>query len=259
VAWFVAARLLGEVGKTCWEQGDRRDVQEWMAWLLDSDATAILHSSTGDQGEPTQGRPEAPWTPQSVFLRYATGRPITSRRYGTHHVLDRDLRPRRAARGRNRARRPDRRAPPPRAGRIGTRRQPLSPGDPPAAVPGESPREHPPHDVCCSLVRLQPVRFGPRLRGPCSGAARCPAPDQRRGYDPEISATADQLDSVAPIAAALQHAARPAGRATARLDTPKPQIADSGRLIAESGVWVAARRSAGSSVAWPFSIDRIWH
>ncbi len=42
VAWFAAARLLGEAGKTGWEQADRRDVQEWMAWLLDrySDAYA---------------------------------------------------------------------------------------------------------------------------------------------------------------------------------------------------------------------------
>jgi hypothetical protein len=34
VAWFAAARLLGEAGKAGWEQADRRDVQEWMAWLL---------------------------------------------------------------------------------------------------------------------------------------------------------------------------------------------------------------------------------
>ena len=34
VAWFAAAWLLGEAGKTSWEQADRRDVQEWMAWLL---------------------------------------------------------------------------------------------------------------------------------------------------------------------------------------------------------------------------------
>ena len=33
-AWFAAARLLGQAGKTSWEQADRRDVQEWMAWLL---------------------------------------------------------------------------------------------------------------------------------------------------------------------------------------------------------------------------------
>jgi site-specific recombinase XerC len=42
VAWFAAACLLGEVGEMCWEQADRRDVQEWMAWLLGrySDANA---------------------------------------------------------------------------------------------------------------------------------------------------------------------------------------------------------------------------
>jgi integrase/recombinase XerD len=42
VAWFAAVRLLGEAGKTSWEQADRQDVQEWMAWLLDcySDAYA---------------------------------------------------------------------------------------------------------------------------------------------------------------------------------------------------------------------------
>ena len=34
VAWFAAARLLGQAGKTGWEQAGRRDVQEWMAWLL---------------------------------------------------------------------------------------------------------------------------------------------------------------------------------------------------------------------------------
>ena len=41
VAWFAAARLLGD-GKTGWQQAGRRDVQEWMAWLLDrySDAYA---------------------------------------------------------------------------------------------------------------------------------------------------------------------------------------------------------------------------
>ena len=34
VAWFAAARLLGQTGKTGWEQADRRDVPEWMTWLL---------------------------------------------------------------------------------------------------------------------------------------------------------------------------------------------------------------------------------
>ena len=34
MAWFAAARLLGQAGKTGWEQADRRDVREWMSWLL---------------------------------------------------------------------------------------------------------------------------------------------------------------------------------------------------------------------------------
>jgi site-specific recombinase XerD len=34
VAWFAAARLGSEAGKSGWEQAEERDVQEWMAWLL---------------------------------------------------------------------------------------------------------------------------------------------------------------------------------------------------------------------------------
>jgi integrase/recombinase XerD len=33
-AWFAAAHLLRRAGKTAWQQADRRDVQQWMAWLL---------------------------------------------------------------------------------------------------------------------------------------------------------------------------------------------------------------------------------
>ncbi len=33
-AWFATAHLLRQAGKTAWAQADRRDVQEWMAWLL---------------------------------------------------------------------------------------------------------------------------------------------------------------------------------------------------------------------------------
>jgi site-specific recombinase XerD len=42
VTWFAAARLLGQAGKTGWQQADAQDVQEWMAWLLSrySDAYA---------------------------------------------------------------------------------------------------------------------------------------------------------------------------------------------------------------------------
>ena len=33
-AWFAAAHLLRRAGKTAWQQADRRDVQQWMAWPL---------------------------------------------------------------------------------------------------------------------------------------------------------------------------------------------------------------------------------
>jgi integrase len=32
--WFAAEHLLGRAGKTRWEQADKRDIQEWMQWLL---------------------------------------------------------------------------------------------------------------------------------------------------------------------------------------------------------------------------------
>src|SRR5215469_13194733 len=35
VAWFAAAHLLREAGRTSWEQVGKHDVQQWMAWLLD--------------------------------------------------------------------------------------------------------------------------------------------------------------------------------------------------------------------------------
>ena len=35
VAWFAAAHLHREAGRTCWEQAGRQDVQQWMVWLLE--------------------------------------------------------------------------------------------------------------------------------------------------------------------------------------------------------------------------------
>jgi site-specific recombinase XerD len=35
VRWFAAAHLLAEVGRTGWEEVRKRDVQEWIAWLLE--------------------------------------------------------------------------------------------------------------------------------------------------------------------------------------------------------------------------------
>jgi integrase/recombinase XerD len=34
VQWFAAAHLLGEAGRTGWEQAGKHDVQQWMVWLL---------------------------------------------------------------------------------------------------------------------------------------------------------------------------------------------------------------------------------
>jgi len=34
VRWFAADYLLGQAGKTSWEQVDAQDIQQWMAWLL---------------------------------------------------------------------------------------------------------------------------------------------------------------------------------------------------------------------------------
>ena len=35
VAWFAAAHLRRETGRTCWEEAGKQDVQEWMVWLLE--------------------------------------------------------------------------------------------------------------------------------------------------------------------------------------------------------------------------------
>ena len=35
VQWFAAAYLLEQASRASWEQVDRQDIQQWMAWLLD--------------------------------------------------------------------------------------------------------------------------------------------------------------------------------------------------------------------------------
>ena len=35
VRWFAVGYLLGQAGKTSWEQVDARDIRQWMTWLLD--------------------------------------------------------------------------------------------------------------------------------------------------------------------------------------------------------------------------------
>jgi integrase/recombinase XerD len=40
VRWFAAAWLLGQAGKTSWDQADARDIQQWMVHLLDRYSSA---------------------------------------------------------------------------------------------------------------------------------------------------------------------------------------------------------------------------
>ena len=40
VRWFAAGYLLGQAGKTSWEQVDARDIQQWMVHLLDRYSSA---------------------------------------------------------------------------------------------------------------------------------------------------------------------------------------------------------------------------
>ncbi len=40
VRWFAAGYLLGQAGKTSWDQVDARDIQQWMVHLLDRYSSA---------------------------------------------------------------------------------------------------------------------------------------------------------------------------------------------------------------------------
>ena len=40
VRWFAAGYLLGQAGKTSWDQADARDIQQWMVHLLDRYSSA---------------------------------------------------------------------------------------------------------------------------------------------------------------------------------------------------------------------------
>ena len=40
VRWFATAWLLGQAGKTSWDQADARDIQQWMVHLLDRYSSA---------------------------------------------------------------------------------------------------------------------------------------------------------------------------------------------------------------------------
>lgn len=70
VQWFAVARLLRETGWTRWEEIRRKDVQEWMVWLLGRysaayasnqfRATAVLQMAGGRGRDPrSHGQAEA--------------------------------------------------------------------------------------------------------------------------------------------------------------------------------------------------------
>jgi hypothetical protein len=62
-AWFAATRLIGEAGKSRWEQADRRDVEEWMAWLLDHYSDAYASNQYREQAR--WGALHREWSPGS--------------------------------------------------------------------------------------------------------------------------------------------------------------------------------------------------
>ena len=48
VAWFAAAHLLEQTGRTGWEQAGKHDVQQWMVWLLGRYSTAYASNRYRD-------------------------------------------------------------------------------------------------------------------------------------------------------------------------------------------------------------------
>ena len=57
VRWFAAGYLLGQAGKTSWEQADTRDIQQWMVHLLTGTAAPTPASSSGRCGSSSSGAP----------------------------------------------------------------------------------------------------------------------------------------------------------------------------------------------------------
>ena len=57
VRWFAAGYLLGQAGKTSWEQADARDIQQWMVHLLEGTAARTPASSSGRCGSSSSGWP----------------------------------------------------------------------------------------------------------------------------------------------------------------------------------------------------------
>ena len=60
VRWFAAGYLLGQAGKTSWEQADAQDIQQWMVQLLHrytGTAARMPASSSGRCGSSSSGGP----------------------------------------------------------------------------------------------------------------------------------------------------------------------------------------------------------
>ena len=67
VAWFAAAHLLKQTGRTGWEEAGKHDVQQWMVWLLGGTAPRTPATSTGrcsssSNGSPPRRRSRTRWT-----------------------------------------------------------------------------------------------------------------------------------------------------------------------------------------------------
>ncbi len=57
VQWFAAAHLLGQASRASWEQVDGRDIQQWMAWLLDRYSSAYASNQYRACSSSTDGWP----------------------------------------------------------------------------------------------------------------------------------------------------------------------------------------------------------
>ena len=57
VQWFAAAHLIGQTNRDSWEEVHRRDIQQWMAWLLDRYSAAYASTSTVPCSSSSNGWP----------------------------------------------------------------------------------------------------------------------------------------------------------------------------------------------------------
>jgi hypothetical protein len=123
---------------------------------------------------------------------------------------------------------------------------------------------------CCSRVDLPCARTcvafvlarKTRLAGTFQQAASAERPPAHAAAGEHPAPAATPRAGRRPLTASPHRFARNPATTQRNLVRDQPQakqgqIADSGRLIAESAVWVAACRSASSGVPEPFAIDRI--